>query len=367
LLPVCAAGIILAAAGPVHAQATIRYFDRAKKAEATLEADITAESPSQITYRLRSGRTDKLPAADVIDIAYRPPVGLSGLDYRKPTNKADEAYKATNDDVRKKAVQEAVALFKGLLPRLAEAKFAQRHMQFKLCQLLAWEAEQDPEQADAAIAELKKFREQHGDGWQIVAATKLLAGVLGRKGDVAAIQKAYEELAARDDIPPQTRQECDLLAAKALIDNDQPAPAEAKLRALSQKLAPDDPQAQRVQVLLAACLVARGELADAEKQLLGVLAKTDDPAVKAAAHNTLGDCYRGKGQPEEAFWQYLWVDVLYDVDHQEHARALYHLAKLFVQVKNDDARARQCRDRLLKDKQFAGMDYQARVLRAEKQ
>ena len=68
---------------------------------------------------------------------------------------------------------------------------------------------------------------------------------------------------------------------------------------------------------------------------------------------------------ENAFWKYLWVDVLYYQDKTEHARALYNLSKLFDQVKKDEARAKECRNRL-KEKEFNGLDYQQRVLREEK-
>jgi hypothetical protein len=82
--------------------------------------------------------------------------------------------------------------------------------------------------------------------------------------------------------------------------------------------------------------------------------------VRAAAHNLLGDYYLAKGQPEPAFWEYLYVDTLYTQDRDEHAKALYHLSTLFDKVKRDPARAKQCSERL-KDKQFAGTLYQRRA------
>jgi nitroimidazol reductase NimA-like FMN-containing flavoprotein (pyridoxamine 5'-phosphate oxidase superfamily) len=60
------------------------------------------------------------------------------------------------------------------------------------------------------------------------------------------------------------------------------------------------------------------------------------------------------------------VDQVYNTDKNEHARALYHLWKLFAQVKNDAARAEGCKERLLKDKDFAGLDYQKRAEREDK-
>ena len=42
-----------------------------------------------------------------------------------------------------------------------------------------------------------------------------------------------------------------------------------------------------------------------------------------------------------AFWEYLRVDVLYNTDRYEHARALFHLSRLFREVKKDGDRADQ--------------------------
>jgi hypothetical protein len=80
--------------------------------------------------------------------------------------------------------------------------------------------------------------------------------------------------------------------------------------------------------------------------------------IKALAANTLGDYYRETGKQEDAFWQYLWVDIVYNQDKHEQAKALYHLSKLFDHVKGDAARAVACRERLLKDKEFSGLEYQ---------
>src|SRR5712691_11430422 len=134
-------------AGPsARAQEEITYYDRAKKMEATVKGTIEEDTPSQLVYKLSTGRKDKIPAADIVDVLYRP-AGVSGIDYRKPANKANEAYKAGNDgkeDTRKRAVTEALVLYRELLPRLNEVKPAQRYAQFRMCELLVWESGFDP-------------------------------------------------------------------------------------------------------------------------------------------------------------------------------------------------------------------------------
>ena len=82
-----------------------------------------------------------------------------------------------------------------------------------------------------------------------------------------------------------------------------------------------------------------------EAVLRCIIAKTTDKDLKALAYNALGDCYRLNSQPKEALWPYLWVDVIYHQDRQEHAKAMAALAKLFEEL-GDAPRAKEYKDKL---------------------
>ncbi|HJT77803.1 MAG TPA: hypothetical protein VJ739_11440, partial [Gemmataceae bacterium] len=155
----------------------------------------------------------------------------------------------------------------------------------------------------------------------------------------------------------------ELLEARLLIHTGKAAEAAAKLEQMARGLSASDPEAAKVQVYLAQCQVAAGKLEAAQKKLQELLAGNLDPADRGLVYNALGDVCRESKQPEEAFWDYLWVDVVYNQDKQEQAKALYWLSKLFVEVKNDPARAQECRKRLLEGKDFLGMEYQKRAAR----
>ena len=103
----------------------------------------------------------------------------------------------------------------------------------------------------------------------------------------------------------------------------------------------------------------------AEAQLKSALGATTDEAILAAGHNVLGDYYLKKGQPEDAFWHYLRVDVQYGSDREEGAKALYYLSQLFDKVKNDRVRARDCLTRLQDKGQFGSTEYHKRSLAAK--
>ncbi len=92
--------------------------------------------------------------------------------------------------------------------------------------------------------------------------------------------------------------------------------------------------------------------------------ETTDKDLKALAYNALGSYYYGKDQLKEARWEFLWVDVVYNQDQTEHAQALYYLFKIFDKLDQKD-RAQECREALLGDRAFIGMEWQ-RLARNEK-
>lgn len=356
---------VVLVAGSARAQDEIRFYDRAKKTEVAVKGTISEETPAQIVYKTSGGRTEKVSVFDVLDVQYKT---RKSLEYRDALRKDDKVDQAKDEADRKKAGEAAIEAYKKLAEEIDDSKLAQRHIQFRLARLLARLAEDDPTQLDPAIQALQKFQTNHATAWQTSEAAKTVARLLEKKGDLAGAQKIYANLAGRKDIPKEVRQQADLLVCKALIDNNQHAAAEQKLQDLSKGLPADDPQALRVQVYLADCLSVSGKANDAEKQLQTIIGKATEPDVLALAYNTLGDCYRRQATPadlDKAFWQYLWVDVKYNQDRQEHARALYQLSKLFEQVRKDATRAGECRKRLVEDKQFAGSEYQKRAAKED--
>jgi hypothetical protein len=349
----------LAFAAPVSAQDEIRYFNRKTQKEDTAKGTIEKESAAAIAFKYAStGRKEEISSVDVFDVIYKVPGGLV-LDYRKPFNKEESAFKpTTKDDDRKQMIKEALKDYAELVPKFADQKLVQTNLEFRIARLLAKAAEDDPAQVEPAIEALTKFKTDHADSWQLIASAKLLAGLREQTGDIKSAQKIYEELAANDVLPKETRQDFSLSEARLLIRGNLHADALKKLKDLGGSFTADDPRKARVDVFMAACTAAGGNAPEAEKQLKGLIAGNADNETKALACNALGDLHLHDGKAEDAFWDYLWVDVLYSQDREEHAKALFQLSKLFVQVKKDATRAEHCLDRLLNEKEFAGSTYQ---------
>ena len=74
--------------------------------------------------------------------------------------------------------------------------------------------------------------------------------------------------------------------------------------------------------------------------------ESSDRYVKAVGHNTLGYCYMEQAQTKDAEWEFLWVDVEYNQDRVQHAKALYHLWKLFDEVKKDKVKSTEYLEKL---------------------
>ena len=138
------------------------------------------------------------------------------------------------------------------------------------------------------------------------------------------------------------KQESSLLVGKLLLRGGRYADAEKRLTNLAASLPRDDPQALFVRAYLAESRLGQNNLGDVPKELTAVIRASADGRLRGVAYNLLGDYHRRRGEAEEALWQYLWVDVVYNQDPQQVSNAVDRLADLFKELK-DDARAEQYR------------------------
>jgi hypothetical protein len=359
LLAAAVAVAALLADSAARAQTTdsVRYIDRTTGKEDTAKGTIESESAAKVVVK-QGQRGKTIPAADVVDVSYDKSINPGARTFYRQAaiHEAKLDDPKLDPETRGREFRSALKNYQEALPEVKEPAI-QRHLQFGIARLLYRQSENDPEQVAPAIAELQKFLKAYGDGWQLLPAVRFLGQLQESQGDEAGAEKTYDTLASKADVAQATRNECDLLVARLLLRRKKTAEAEARLKKLAGSLKPDDPETNKVEVYLAQCAVAAGKLDDAEGKLQKMLAGGLDGAAKGLVYNALGDIARQRGKAEDAFWDYLWVDVIYNQDKHEQAKALYYLSKLFMDVKNDPARAQQCRQRLL-EKEFLGMEYQ---------
>ncbi len=325
--------------------------------DVSVNGTIEQESPAGV--KIKVGKESQLiPADDIVHIAYRLPT-VSEIEFGTPYGKEQQAMTKTGP-ARKAELADVLKSYQDLEKRVKGTPNALRYIQYRDAMLAVDRAKDDP--AVDAVAALTKFRQANSGGWEITPATKALAGLLEAKGDQAGARAAYEELAANPDASESVQLAANLQVARLLSRDGKNADAEQKLKAVMAGMKADDPQRTYVQVSLAQTQVAQGNVKDAEAPLKAAVASAGDDHLKSLAYNALGDYYLKTKQPDEAFWQYLRVDAVYNQDREEHARALYNLWMLFESARGDQTRSNESLQKL-EDKSLAGTDYQARALK----
>jgi hypothetical protein len=350
-------------AGLLRGQDVIYYTDPATKKEVNVTAVIEQEGPAGV--KIKQGKDTKLISSlDITQITYKQNK-VAALDFRAPSGKEAIALKKSKPEERVPILLEALKLYQDMAPQLRDVPNAYRYIQYKIAEVKYRLAQDDPTHVAGAVEALRAYAKEYPTGWEVVPALKLLAQLEEQKGNTDGARQAYEDLANVPDVPRDLKQTSELLVAQLLVRGNRHAEAETRLAGLKGRMQQGDPQLPMVTVYLVQTQMAQNKLDNVEKQLKGVLGATADANLKASGHNTLGDYYRLKGQNEDAFWQYLRVEVMYPQDKNEHARSLYWLWKLFDKAKNDPVRSEECYNKLA-DKEYTGTEYQARALGEKK-
>ncbi len=279
---------------------------------------IQSETPSEVVVKL-GNNTTSVPVAEIASIHYdgQPP-SMALAEAKESGNQIGEAI-----DLYKKAAVDAAG--KPLIEQTAKARQAQ---------LLAESALGDPSRAAEAVALLDAVVKAYPNGRHVVAALDSLTRLQLQKGDFAAVEKTIADMAKL----PQSADRAAVLRAKLFDKKGDHDKAIAEYDRLIQG-SPDGSLRQReARLAKAESLVATKKFAEAEADVRAVIKSSpaEDYQAQSAAYNTLGDCLRAAGKPKDALNAYLFTDLLYSKDKEQHPRALAHLSKLWRELKRDD-------------------------------
>lgn len=371
--------VLLAALGIVQAQeATIQYKDRvAKKDDISIVGTIVEENFLGVKMQIGKAKEAKfIPAADIARITYTKDAKDVGvIIYRDPFGKEVRAISANEDLLKLKDPEGAEAKSRAKFEKmrsdsLKEARDgftkvgaqlktpgAKRYFQYKQAEIAVLQAKFDPTQTDAAVKALIEFTANNREGWELPIALETLAKLHEDAGKFDDARKTYEDLAELPGAPDSVKQQSGLLVGKLYLRGKQYKEAEGRLKKVVETMSAGDLQKPLAQAYLIASRIGLGQTTTTEKDITELLGNTSDPRVRSVAYGLRGDYYLEKGQPAEAFWNYLRVDAQYNEDPEAHARALYQLSSLFDKVKKDPLRGKDCLNRLL-DKRFEGSPYQ---------
>ena len=357
------AGFVFIVAPILCVADTVYFREPGKKTDSSVDGKIAEESPAGIKVKTKAGLKE-IEALSITQVVYESK-DVARADFKKPDVDFSKGLAQTRPEKRASDLSSAIAGFQEVDAKLKDMPQVHRYCQYRIAQVMTEQAKNDPARRDAAIAVLKDNRKVFADGWEIVPALQLLARLQEEKGDTEAAGKAYSDLAELPGISAAMKLDSQLRGARLLLSANKFPDAESKLKEVAVAMPADDPQRAQVDVYLAQSQIAQEHLDGIEKKLKDAISANEDKKLRALAHNALGDYYRAKKDMERAFWEYLKVETMYDVDREEQAKALYWLSKLFDQPKNDLGRAEECLTKL-QGQRFDGTSYQRKAANKKK-
>jgi tetratricopeptide (TPR) repeat protein len=350
---ILAFAIILSGSGAAWAQDDV--YERGK--DKPHKSAITKESAKGVT--LKDGTF--IPAEKIEDIFYNIESNEVRINTYRPAFTAEkDALDPKNDAKRKGLLAEAVKKYQetAVSAKVKEAA-AKRHAEYKAAALLARQASEEGGAAEPAIEALKKYKSKHPDSWQIGAALQLLGRLQLDAKDFDAATQTYADL-AQANVPEDAKQDAQLQVIQVAARAGRSAEASKQLDDFIKLLPKDSRHIARARVVQAELMLTAKQTDEAIKLLRQVVKETSDRSLKAVAYNALGVSLYERDDYKGARWEFLWVDVEYNQNKQEHAKALYYLSHIFEKL-GDAERSQECRELLLSDRAFAGSEWRSRA------
>jgi TolA-binding protein len=317
---------VLAADTFVRGQDRVDRRDK-KGGTVGVSGKIIEETTAGVKIRVQGINKDEMiPANEIAKVSYAEfPIEVSTA-----LNKLGPAEEARNLPALLKGYEGIQAI-----PQLkATGAGPRRYIDYRVVSLRAAVAEGD--EVKAAIKGLSDFVAAHPNSWEYPHAARQLGQLQADQEEYVAATKTFEALEKAANVPTEFRLE----ATAALIDiafqSDKPDEARKRVEAVARDDKAPAALKARVDLYKIALDGARGDLAATVKKIEEVIAKTQDPSLRALAYNVLGDIYSAKKQYRDAMWSYLSVDMIYNQDRGEHFKAMTRLIKIFEHDKDDE-------------------------------
>ena len=360
--------IALFASAPFSARAQdrtdkVEYRDPKTQKTTSRTGALSEENVAKVTLLSGANKTKvEIPSSEILEVTYdgEPAEVVAGRNAEK------------NRDHEK-----ALAAYQEALKKVpASNKALHAHVEFKILKLKAQAAEAGAGAARGPIIDdLRKFRTTHPDARQTLECLDLLSRLLAAEGQpVQEVIDAFKALRSKYADSKEIAARCDLFETQALIQDGEnllksneeeakPKFAAAQTKLQAMLAGADKATALEIRVVLAECKAILGQLPEAVKELDDLLKEASNDHTRATVHLGRGDCYRLTKQFRDAQWDYLWVDVIYNQDREQQAKALYCLSEVFGAL-GDNNKAKECKDRLMSDPRLKDSQYQRRAARA---
>ena len=181
-------------------------------------------------------------------------------------------------------------------------------------------------------------------GWEVWPMARTATRLQMELGDHATAARTWAAVAASPELPADLKTEAALQEIEALIRSKQYPVAGARSEAIS-KAVTVGPAKDRLTIYQIAAKAGQDNPAGGAPLIEAEIAKTKDPGVRATGYLMKGELFMAADKPREAMWEFLWVEVVYNQDRDEAAKAMIRTSESF-RLQNDEDRAKAYRERL---------------------
>ncbi len=345
-----AALALLLLALPAVAQKDRVYFrDRVANKDDTQDGDVT-ETAAGVKVALPAGKERIIPVADLYRVET---TALDPTPGRIPVQQA-ETKGATNPADALKFYTEAL---KGAGAGNEKAK------RFLLYREAYWQgvvagaaADKDfPDEAKKAVDKMSAFVKAYPAAWEQWPMARSAARYAAELKDWKTADAMTTAAATPTDLPAELKLDAKLARiGYAVRAADYPGAKAALAEAEGDKAATGGLK-DRIGIYKEALAVLPAKKGTAPTDTVAkiekLIAGSKDPVARAVGYGVLGEVYLAHELPRQAQWSYLWVDVVYPNDKDEHVMALTRLVQVFSEsdAKNEDkSQADRFRERLQK-------------------
>jgi len=204
------------------------------------------------------------------------------------------------------------------------------------------------DKAEAGLKLLNDYLADHPGGWEAWYATRMAARINHELGKSEVAARLWAKQAKAPDITPDLRVEAAYQEADAMFRAGRYTEAASKAEEAKKSAAAGAPK-ERLNLIALAAKAATGNPLDGVAPLEAEIGKTKDAAVRATGQALLGELYLAGKKPREAMWAILWVEVVYNQDRDEVAKALARLTEVYRQLGDED-RERANHDRMRRNR-----------------
>ncbi len=284
---------------------------------------ITTESPESVRVDNQT-----IPLEEIEEIRYTTP----GAEYTQAVSRSNSP----------DGVERTIELFEEAAEK-AQNPLVRQDAQYRRAEVLRRQAQRDPEYRPKALEAFRSIVRELPQSRHVGPSLRQLALMEIEAQEFDEAEATLNEFGKLG----WASNEAAILQARLMAKRGQSEAALEALDGLLNRLPDNSSSALLATLAKSEALVGLGKFDEAE-QLAEDLIETSDPEdaqTLAPAYNTLGDCLRAAGKPQEALFAYLHTDIFYSDSGEEHARALASIAQLW-QVLNRSDRAAEVVDRL---------------------